>query len=263
MDARPRALRDSLMVGVILLILGSVTPLHAQACLGQYPCWESPGFTIRVIDRQTQEPLAGVHALAEWIAYGGFGRRGIFMAQEAVSGADGWLVFPPWGPFRGYEPGMLGLHDPAITLFRPGYLPELEHGRRVIYNATPPDQTELTRVRRFGRDGATFGMEPFRGDTANGWRTSARRPDRTSGLARMTWRRLGFALPWGIAWIGCKRSWRSNPRIARMFSASQPALSGRGRIGDDHSERGVCRSGYAHARRWRDAALSSGLHPSL
>jgi hypothetical protein len=166
MDGRPRALRDSLMVGVILLILGSVTPLHAQACLGQYPCWESPGFTIRVIDRQTQEPLAGVHALAEWIAYGGFGRRGIFMAQEAVSGADGWLVFPPWGPFRGYEPGMLGLHDPAITLFRPGYLPELEHGRRVIYNATPPDQTELTRVRRFGRDGATFGMEPFRGDTA-------------------------------------------------------------------------------------------------
>jgi ELWxxDGT repeat protein len=160
--------------------------LDPQTCIGQYPCFESPGFAIRVVDRETAQPLSGVHGLAEWIVDGGWGGRRIFMAQDAVSGLDGRLVFPAWGPFRGYEPGMAFQMDPAVTLFRAGYLPEADQGRRIIFNATPPGQKETTRIRRFGQDGATFGMEPFRGDT-EGWLAylmEAARPDLGAGVSK-------------------------------------------------------------------------------
>ena len=89
---------------------------HIVAC--QY---EAPAFTIRVVDQQTGQPLADVHAIASWLIYGFHGRRGIMMALEAVSGPDGQLSFPAWGPIKSGTEGMVAGRDPIITLFRPGY----------------------------------------------------------------------------------------------------------------------------------------------
>jgi hypothetical protein len=193
MKERLGAVRSGLILAITWLVLGtSPAPLQAQICVPLLPCWESPGGSIRVVDRQTGQPLAGVHALAEWIIDGGLGQRHIFMAQDAVSGPDGRVVFPPWGPLRGGGPGMLPHQDPVITLFRPGYVSELDRGKRVIYNTTTPNQTDLARVRRFGRDGATVGMEPFQGDTT-AWVAHLKEaafPDFGAGANDSEWARI-------------------------------------------------------------------------
>jgi hypothetical protein len=74
---------------------------HIVAC--QY---EAPAFTIRVVDQQTGQPLADVHAIATWLFYGGPRRRGPLTVLEAVSGPDGGLSFPAWGPIRSGVKGL-------------------------------------------------------------------------------------------------------------------------------------------------------------
>jgi hypothetical protein len=115
-----------------------------------------------VVDAETKQPLADVFALAEWVLHGPHGRNGPVMVQDAVSGADGWMRFPPWGPAEGYRSGLVLNHDPVITLFRPGYK------TRVYQNAYPPGTTETTRLRRFGEDGKDLALQQFRG-TAVDW----------------------------------------------------------------------------------------------
>jgi hypothetical protein len=122
--------------------------------------YESPGFRFRVVDAETKQPLADVHALAEWVLHGSHGHNGPLMVQDVASGADGWIMFPPWGPTRGYRSGLVLNHDPVITLFRPGYK------TRVYQNFYPPGTTETTRVRRFGEDRRDIVLEPFRGTPA-------------------------------------------------------------------------------------------------
>src|SRR5262249_39971024 len=123
-----------------------------------YQCYyQSPGFRFRVTDRETGQPMADVHALAEWVQKGSHGRNGPLMVLDAVSGADGWLKFPGWGPTRGSSGGLVLNLDPRITLFKPGYQTLL------VENAHPQGATDTTRVRPFGQDGHTFAMDPFRG----------------------------------------------------------------------------------------------------
>jgi hypothetical protein len=119
--------------------------------------YESPGFRFRVVDAETKQPLADVHALAEWVLNGAHGRNGPLMVQDAVSATDAWVRFPAWGPTTGPRVGLVLNHDPVITLFRPGYK------TRVYQNFYPPGTTETTRVRRFGEDGKDMVLEPFRG----------------------------------------------------------------------------------------------------
>jgi hypothetical protein len=118
----------------------------------------APAFSIRVVDQQTGQPLSDVHAIAEWVMYGG-NRRGALMAVEAVSGSDGQLRFQAWGPKRSFAEGVLPSLDPVISLFRPGYRAKL------LYNASPVGQPHTTRVRAFQESGDTFTMEPFQATT--------------------------------------------------------------------------------------------------
>jgi hypothetical protein len=154
-------------LGLLAAVTAPVSSCAADFTVGQPVLYfESPGFTIRVADQETGQPLSGVHALAQWVRYSR-GGGAVMVARDAVSGPDGLLVFPPWGPVRGYYIGLKPGQDPVITLFRPGYLlPRWQgEGRREIHNITPQGTTETTRVRRFREDGATFAMEPFRGGT--------------------------------------------------------------------------------------------------
>ena len=100
---------------------------HIVACE-----YEAPAFTIRVVDKQTGQPLAGIHGIATWIAYGGPRRRWPLMVLEAVSGPDGQLTFPAWGPARSGTEGVLPGYDPMISLFLPGYRAQLDPQRHPI-----------------------------------------------------------------------------------------------------------------------------------
>lgn len=158
---------------VILLVVGVWAPRPVGAeflCKTFGRClYEGTAFRFTVVDKETNQPLADVHALAEWILHGRHGRNGPLMVQDAVSGLDGVISFPAWGPIPGPRLGLILNHDPVITLFKPGYvLHKPGGGMRAIFNAYPEGTEETTRVRRFGQDGHTFAMEPFRG-TVEEW----------------------------------------------------------------------------------------------
>lgn len=156
------------MGSLLLLALAWPSPVRADGgtmlCRMLLQCyWESPPFTIRVIDKDTGRPLVDVHGLAVWMIYSvGSATQAVFM-QDAVSGPDGVLRFAGWGPLRGYQE----LERPFITLFKPGYvLPRPEPGLRRTIRGHIPDGEFDTGIRRFSRDGETFAMEPFRGSPA-------------------------------------------------------------------------------------------------
>ena len=123
--------------------------------------YEAPAFTIRVVDKQTGQPLAGIHGIASWIAYGGPRRRWPLMVLEAVSGPDGQLSFPAWGPVRSDAEGVLPGYDPVISLF----LSEYRAG--LIHNASTLGQPDTARVRPFNPAGRAFQLDPFQGSTAD------------------------------------------------------------------------------------------------
>jgi hypothetical protein len=84
------------------------------------------------------------------------------MVLDAVSGADGKVRFPAWGPLSGPNSGLVSPNDPVVTLFKSGYMPVV-----ILNNQGFTEQIEPTeRLRRFGRDGQTFQMETFSGSTA-------------------------------------------------------------------------------------------------
>jgi hypothetical protein len=151
------------MVGLLALWLGTLAASPAQKsdplCPHIVPCqYEAPAFNIRVVDEQTGQPLADVHAIAAWVIYAG-NRYGVLMAVEAVSGSDGNLSFHAWGPIRSFSLGMRPGVDPVITLYRAGYRAKL------VYNATPPELPHTARVRAFQEPRETIAMTPFQGRT--------------------------------------------------------------------------------------------------
>ena len=124
--------------------------------------YQGKAFTVIVVDSETMQPVADVHALAEWQMVGAHGRNGPLMVQDAISGADGVLRFPKWGPVAGPVSGLMIGADPVLTLFKAGYQPVVE-GNRVW-----PPATETEEIRRVGHDGGTIQLVPFRG-SATSW----------------------------------------------------------------------------------------------
>jgi hypothetical protein len=158
-------------VGSVLLLFASLFGLAASApaendrsdplCPHIVACqYEAPAFTIRVVDQQTGQPLADVHAIAAWLVYGFHGRQGVLMALEAVSGPDGQLSFPAWGPVRSGVEGLVGGRDPLVSLFRPGYRTQL------LLNATPIERSDTARVHAFEKAGSTVKLVSFHGSPA-------------------------------------------------------------------------------------------------
>jgi hypothetical protein len=151
-------MRRSLEVG-LLFIASFLAPRSADAnilCKWLGQCfYESPGFRITVVDKEAGQPLANVHALAEWVQYGYHGTNGPLMVQDALSGPDGVLAFAAWGPMRGSTAGLVLNQDPVISMFKPGY--------KVLIVNNHPGTDEKARVRGFTQDRQTFPLEPFRG----------------------------------------------------------------------------------------------------
>ncbi len=84
------------------------------------------------------------------------------MVQDALSGTDGVLRFTKWGPIHGYLSGLVIGSDPIVSLFKPGYEVIVES------NKLWPRTRDTEKVRRFGQDGSTIRLVPFRG-TPRSW----------------------------------------------------------------------------------------------
>lgn len=167
-------------IPAMILVLGTLLGFEpAEAgimCTWFGRClYESPGFKITVVDKETGKPLVDVHALAEWQAYGPYGRNGPLMVQDAVSQADGVLTFLAWGPLHGSRAGLVINSDPVITLFKPGYKVLL------LNNAVPVGLEETDRVRGFSLGVQSCALERFRGT-----------PDEWIEQLRKVWRGLAF-----------------------------------------------------------------------
>jgi hypothetical protein len=124
------------------------------------PCkFEGVAFSVTIVDADSGKPLPNVHVLAEWLMIGGSGRtNGPVMVLDAVSGVDGVVRFPAWGPVDGSVLGLDVGQDPVITFFKTGYRALAIDNRYV-----PPGDQPRARVRRAGQDGQTYELRVFRG----------------------------------------------------------------------------------------------------
>ena len=146
-----------LVTGSLLLPLGAHADQPCDAV--SMPCtFEGLPFKLKVVDADTHQPLADVHALAEWRMEGVGGRaNGPLMAKDTVSGSDGLISFEAWGPIEGPWTGLVIGSDPVVTLFKTGYK------AMILNNGYLPPGRERERVRRFVRKDSTHALEPFRG----------------------------------------------------------------------------------------------------
>jgi len=120
-----------------------------------------------VVDAVTGQPLEGVIIVAQWILYeataGGQNPRKVFQVLETVSGPDGTYNFPGWGPkpnvpitlLPGYLCCFFTNRDPGLSLFKPGYRPQ------VLLNQKPFD--EPNPIRTSDWNGKTIKLEKFSG----------------------------------------------------------------------------------------------------
>jgi len=110
-----------------------------------------------VVDAETQQPLAGVHVVAQWILNTGmfFHAERIQRLQilEAVTDEKGEYQIPGWGPKPRPPLSRLEEDDPRLTFFKPGYR------LRDRSNNDPHDRP----LRTSHWDGKTVPLEPFRG----------------------------------------------------------------------------------------------------
>ena len=158
------------VAAALVILLSLLAPASADAhllCSVFAVCpYGSPGFTLTVVDAESNKPMADVYAWAEWVQYGAHGLNGPIMIQEALSGADGRLVFPWWGPRFGYRAGLDIGSDPAVILFKPGY------ATLIVQNGERPGMRVTDAIRTFTSNGETVKLQPFRGSHAE-WIRSA------------------------------------------------------------------------------------------
>lgn len=203
-------MRRAIGIGLLLLV-GLLVPRLAEAsilCKWFGRCfYESPGFRFTVVDRETGQPLADVHALAEWVQYGPYGRNGPLMVQDASSGSDGALSFLAWGPIRGSIAGLVLNHDPVISLFKPGY--------RVLAVFNVPGTDETARVRGLRQDGETFALEPFHG-TPEEWVEQLRKVWVSLATPRSDEQTLRFRDPYLNR---VRRLWAEREKLPERFAS--------------------------------------------
>jgi len=164
----------------------------AQPCeVMPMPCtFEGPGFAFTIVDGDTKKPLSDVHALVEWQMYGaGFRLNGPVMVLDAISGADGGVAFPAWGPVDGSVLGLGVGRDPVVSLFKSGY------EALIIENTATSPGDEHARIRRAGQDRQTYALQPFRG-TPSQWLQQLRLVWLGRALARSEEATLKFRAPY-------------------------------------------------------------------
>jgi hypothetical protein len=119
---------------------------------------EAGPFEARIEDAETHLPLDGVVVSAAW-EVAGFGieggRRRMLVIRETVSGSDGIVRFPGWGPIRvGLFTTPSVLNWPELTLFKRGYRP-----LKLTNSWVAPPGKHIS-----DHDGSRINLVPFHGD---------------------------------------------------------------------------------------------------
>jgi hypothetical protein len=161
-----RVLTTMLLQFAVIAFLAFVITRDAAALPSSYSGAAIRG---RVIDAETNRPLAGVHVVAHWrlqtgVSHGRHATR--LEILETVTDEKGDYYLPAWGPKP--RPSRSALEwgfDPMLMFFKAGYLPD---GRR---NYNPPPDNEAEMSHRYSLwDRKTIALEPFRG-TMQQWAT--------------------------------------------------------------------------------------------
>jgi hypothetical protein len=144
------------------------------ATVGGCAAYTGPSMTATVIDGSTQQPLEGVHVVAEWevdyehmpqFTYSEQGHGTAFLNQmEAVTDASGVFHFPEWRsdalPQDVPAGGVMTPMSPIIRLFKPGYVSRLisntwrgGYGVNPNYRADPMQESQW--------NGKTIDLQPL------------------------------------------------------------------------------------------------------
>jgi hypothetical protein len=80
--------------------------------------------TAVVVDATTRKPIEGANVIALWRLEGRgmsySATAGFLKVMETVSGTDGRIAFPGWGPRVALQ-GNIRLDAPGLIIFKPGY----------------------------------------------------------------------------------------------------------------------------------------------
>jgi len=94
------------------------------ACAGFHSAQAIRG---QVVDKDTGQPLEGVIVVAQWQPdfVGTFGRRegSVINSFEAVTDKEGRYQIPAWGPKPLLPFTEMGIEDPGLSFFKPGFMP--------------------------------------------------------------------------------------------------------------------------------------------
>jgi hypothetical protein len=185
--------RIALVLGVLAAAAVVTGPRPAAS---QPEAYSAAPIRGRVVDAETQQPLAGVHVVAQWILNTGMflhaERIQRLQILETVTDAKGEYEIPGWGPKPRPPLSRLETADPRLTFFKPGYRP-LDRS-----NNDPHDRP--LRTSRWDRK--TIPLDPFRG-TPEEWSTTL------GGLQfRLAW---ADPLPGPVG--SANDYWRSYPRV--------------------------------------------------
>lgn len=140
----------AVVVGIPFLLL-----LVLHRLLGPFTYYADP-IRMRIVDEQTQRPIAGVVAVATWWQEGL--NQILLYKCEAVSDANGILVIPAM-PRRLRVPlTRLEWRDPWIVLYKPGYGARgLHNGDAYIRVLSPAGSASSTQPLPDGRVATTGG----------------------------------------------------------------------------------------------------------
>jgi hypothetical protein len=185
--------RIALVLGVLAAAAVVTGPRPAAS---QPEAYSAAPIRGRVVDAETQQPLAGVHVVAQWILNTGMflhaERIQRLQILETVTDAKGEYEIPGWGPKPRPPLSRLETADPRLTFFKPGYRP-LDRS-----NNDPHDRP--LRTSRW--DGKTIPLDPFRGT-----------PDDLVFDLLAVQLRLHWGLPEHESSIRPNDYWRHFPRI--------------------------------------------------
>jgi len=139
--------------------------LFLQACGSMH---SAKSIEAWVVDAKTNQPVEGVIVVAHWQlerksayfpGFVGYDRPLQLKILETVTDHEGRFFFPAWGPLHAPSGAYLEGHDPAITIFKPGY----EY--RTFVNDHPLRfDTSASSTRTSEVNGTTIKLEKFEGD---------------------------------------------------------------------------------------------------
>lgn len=159
---RLRGIRRRGMAAVMMVAAAAGLVALPRAGWSQPDAYSAAPIHGSVVDAKTQQPLAGVHVVAQWIL-----NTGMFFHSERIqrlhiletmTDEKGEYQIPGWGPKPRPPLSRLETADPRLTFFKPGYRP-LDRS-----NNDPHDRP--LRTSRW--DGKAIPLEPFSG-TPEDW----------------------------------------------------------------------------------------------